>query len=103
AFAIPFTHKQDDEASPSYRLEHFLHRPVAFVILPIFALANTGIVIGGEWAADLMEANSLGIIFGLVVGKPIGITLIAFLVVALGFSRLPLDLNWKHVFGAGML
>jgi Na+:H+ antiporter, NhaA family len=103
AFTIPFTHKRDDEASPSYRLEHFLHRPVAFVILPIFALANTGIVIGGDWAADLMEPNSLGIMLGLVLGKPFGITLVAFFVVAIGLSRLPLDLNWKHVFGAGML
>ncbi len=103
AFAIPFTHKEDDEDSPSYRLEHFLHKPVAFVILPIFALVNTGIVIGGDWASDLTEINSLGIIVGLVIGKPIGITLVAFIVVALGISRLPLDLNWKHIFGAGML
>ncbi|HEX6185345.1 MAG TPA: Na+/H+ antiporter NhaA, partial [Pyrinomonadaceae bacterium] len=45
AFAIPFTGKEDDEASPSHRLEHFLHRPVAFAVLPLFALANTGIVL----------------------------------------------------------
>jgi len=103
AFAIPFTHKRDDENSPSYRLEHFLHRPVAFIILPIFALVNTGIVIGGDWAASLASSNSLGIIVGLVVGKPIGITLIAFLAVTAGICRLPLDLNWKHVLGAGFL
>ena len=41
AFTIPFSHKEDDEESPSHRLEHFLHKPVAFIILPIFALANT--------------------------------------------------------------
>ncbi len=103
AFAIPFTHKLEDEGSPSYRLEHFLHKPVAFLILPIFALANTGIVIGGDWAAELSTTNSLGIILGLVMGKPFGITLIAFIAVTLGICRLPLDLNWKHVFGAGLL
>ncbi len=103
AFTIPFTHKRDDLDSPSYKLEHFLHKPVAFLILPIFALANTGIVVGGDWAAELTSANSLGIILGLVFGKPIGITLLAFLAVTVGLCRLPLDLNWKHVFGAGML
>jgi Na+:H+ antiporter, NhaA family len=103
AFAIPFSSKQDDEASPSHQLEHFLHKPVAFVILPIFALANTAIVIGADWAQNLTSANSLGIIGGLVFGKPIGITLLSFVAVAFGISRLPLDLNWKHVFGAGLL
>lgn len=103
AFTIPFTHKEDDADSPSHFLEHILHKPVAFLILPIFALANTGIVIGGNWMADLTSSNGLGIIAGLVAGKPIGITLAAFIAVAIGVSRLPLDLNWKHVLGAGML
>lgn len=103
AFTIPFSHKLDDVDSPSYRLEHFLHKPVAFLILPVFALANTGIVIGGDWVNDLSSANSLGIILGLVTGKPIGITLLAFFAVTVGICRLPLDLNWKHVLGAGML
>ncbi len=103
AFTIPFSHKQDDAEAPSHRLEHFLHKPVAFLILPVFALANTGIVVGGDWIGELSTPNSLGIILGLVAGKPIGITLIAFIVVTIGICRLPLDLNWKHVFGAGML
>lgn len=103
AFTIPFSQVADDERSPSYRLEHFLHKPVAFLILPIFALANTGIVIGTDWAAELESANSMGIFFGLVVGKPIGITILSFLAVTIGICRLPLDLNWKHIFGAGLL
>lgn len=103
AFTIPFTHKEDDADSPSHILEHILHKPVAFFILPIFALANTGIVMGGDWMADLTSANSLGIIGGLVLGKPIGITLASFIAVGIGICRLPLDLNWKHVLGAGML
>src|SRR3546814_760822 len=59
AFAIPISAKQDDERSASHRLEHILHKPVAFIILPIFALANTGIIIGAGWAQELSSANSL--------------------------------------------
>jgi NhaA family Na+:H+ antiporter len=103
AFAIPFSSKEDDEESPSHRLEHFLHKPVAFMILPIFALANTGIVINADALQTLTTNNSAGIISGLLLGKPLGITLISFLAVTIGICRLPLDLNWKHVFGAGLL
>jgi Na+:H+ antiporter, NhaA family len=103
AFVIPFSAKEDDAESPSHQLEHFLHKPVAFGILPIFALANTAIVIGADWANNLMSVNSLGIIGGLFLGKPIGITLVSLTVVAIGICKLPLDLNWKHVFGAGLL
>jgi NhaA family Na+:H+ antiporter len=103
AFTIPFSAKEDDEDSPSYKLEHFLHKPVAFVILPVFALCNTGIVIGVDAFQSLATANSTGIMAGLFFGKPVGITLLSFIVVSLGICRLPLDLNWKHVFGAGIL
>jgi Na+/H+ antiporter NhaA len=103
AFTIPFTAKADDEKSPSHKLEHFLHKPVAFIILPIFALANTGIVIGDGWADSFSSTNSFGIMAGLIAGKPIGITLFSFIAVSIGICRLPLDLNWKHIFGAGLL
>ena len=103
AFAIPFTPIDDDESSPSYRLEHFLHKPVAFFVLPVFALANTGVVIGADWALSLTEANSMGIIGGLLAGKPIGIVMLSFIAITLGICRLPLDLNWKHILGAGIL
>ena len=103
AFTIPFSRTADDNATPSHRLEQILHVPVAFVILPVFALANTGIIIGGGWTAELATPNSLGIIAGLVAGKPVGIMLASFAAVAFGVCRLPLDLNWKHVFGAGLL
>ncbi|HEX8559156.1 MAG TPA: Na+/H+ antiporter NhaA [Pyrinomonadaceae bacterium] len=103
AFAIPFTGREDDEESPSHRLEHVLHRPVAFVILPVFALANTGIVLGADALQRLAGGNSLGIMLGLLAGKPVGITLASFAAVAAGLCRLPLDLSWKHVFGAGLL
>ena len=103
AFAIPFTGKEDDEESPSHRLEHVLHKPVAFAILPVFALANTGIVLGADALQRLAGGNSLGIVLGLLVGKPVGITLVSFAAVAAGLCRLPLDMNWRHVFGAGLL
>lgn len=103
AFAIPFSAKQDDEESPSHKLEHILHKPVAFIILPIFALANTGILINSESLQTLLNSNEVGIMGGLLIGKPIGITILSFLAVSIGICKLPLDLNWKHVFGAGLL
>lgn len=103
AFTIPFTRIRDDPHGPSQRLEHLLHKPVAFLILPIFALANTGLPIAGDWAASLASPNSLGIMLGLLGGKPIGILAASFAAVWLGFCRLPHDLNWRHVLGAGML
>jgi NhaA family Na+:H+ antiporter len=103
AFAIPFTNRADDESSPSHKLENVLHRPVAFTILPLFALANTGIVLGGGWFYGLAASNSLGIVLGLLIGKPAGITLLSFLAVSLGICRLPAGLTWKHIFGAGIV
>lgn len=103
AFAIPFSAKDNDEASLSHRLEHLLHKPVAFIILPIFALANTAIFVSANWMQNLSSTNSLGIIAGLIVGKPLGVTLLCFVAVASGICRLPADLNWQHIFGAGIL
>jgi len=103
AFTIPYSSREDDAESPSHRLEHILHKPVTFLILPVFALANTGIIIGAGWETELLSSNSLGIIAGLVVGKPVGIFLFSFAAVALGLCRLPLDLAWRHILGAGLL
>jgi len=103
AFAIPYSTRDQDEQSPAHRLEHFLHTPVAFIILPIFALANTGIVIGAGAMQELASHNSLGILAGLVLGKPLGITLACLLAVAMGLCTLPADLKWRHVIGAGLL
>jgi NhaA family Na+:H+ antiporter len=103
AFAIPFSSRAEDEKSPSHRLEHVLHKPVAFVILPLFALANTAVVFAPQWQEGLASTNSLGIIGGLVLGKPVGIVLLSFLAVTVGLCRLPADLNWRHITGVGML
>ena len=103
AFAIPFSPRDEDSQSPSHLLENLLHKPAAFAILPIFALANTAIVIGPDWMSELSSANGLGIRAGLVIGKPLGITLFCFLAVQSGLCRLPAELNWRHIFGAGLL
>jgi Na+:H+ antiporter, NhaA family len=101
AFAIPFA--QGDEDSPSYKLQHFLHKPVAFVILPLFALANTGIVLTGNWLGGLTSPNSLGIFAGLFLGKPLGIVLFSLVAVKLGLAQLPKDVCWSDVVGTGFL
>ena len=103
AFAIPFSAKAEDEKSPSYRMEHFLHKPVALLILPVFALANTGIVIAPGWQHELLSLSSLGIITGLIIGKPLGITLASYAAIVTGLSRLPEGVSWRGILGAGLL
>lgn len=101
AFAIPF--RNGDAKSPSYRLQHCLHRPVAFMIMPLFALANTGIALTGNWISGLLTSNSLGIFAGLFAGKPLGIVLFSLIAVKLGISQLPEDVQWRHILGVGFL
>lgn len=101
AFAIPFI--RGDKKSPSYRLQHFLHKPVAFGILPLFALANTGILLSGNWIEGLAASNSLGIFVGLFLGKSLGVTLFSLLAVKTGLSQLPGDVTWQHIVGVAFL
>ena len=103
ALAIPFSAKDDDEESPSHRLENILHKPVAFAILPLFALANTGVLVSANWMQDLTSINSIGLAAGLIAGKPLGVALLCFVAVTSGICRLPRDLDWRHIFGAGIL
>lgn len=91
------------EQSPSHRLEHILHKPVAFLILPLFALTNTGVVFDAQWQQSLASANSVGIMAGLVVGKPIGIVLFSWVAVAVGLCQLPTGIHWRHMVGLGMV
>jgi NhaA family Na+:H+ antiporter len=101
AFAIPFG--KGEEKSSSYKLQHWLHKPVALIILPLFALANTAIVFGSSWYVGLANSNSIGIAIGLIIGKPLGIIFFSFVAVALGLSALPGDLKWKQILGIGFL
>jgi len=82
-------------------LEHDLHKPVNYLIMPIFALANTGIVLSGDISALLTLPLSLGIVAGLFLGKPLGIVLFAWGVVKTGGAELPGGLRWRHILGLG--
>lgn len=101
AFAIPFGN--GGEKSTSSILQHFLHKPVSFLILPLFALANTAIVIGSNIGETVSQHYSTGIALGLIAGKPLGILLFSFLAVSFGLCKLPEDLNWKAILGVGFL
>ena len=88
---------------PLHELEHALHPWVVFAIMPIFALANAGVPLGGGIADALTSPVALGIVAGLVVGKQLGITLFAWLAVRSGLSELPEGIGWRHIYGAGWL
>jgi NhaA family Na+:H+ antiporter len=89
-----------ESISPQRRLENSVHPWSAFVVLPLFALANAGVAIT---SVDLFDVITLGVIAGLVIGKPVGIFLFAWLAVMLGIARKPEDIGWPHMLGAGML
>ena len=101
AFAIPFG--DGSEKSPSYILQHFLHKPVAFFILPLFALANTSLTIGAGWYLALLSSNSLGIILGLLAGKPLGIVSFSYLAIKMKIAEIPQGINFRQMTGAGIL
>jgi len=101
AFTIPFGKESDH--SPSYRLQHFLHKPVALLILPLFALTNTSLPVDREMLAELGSNHSVGIIAGLFIGKPLGIILFSLAGVGLGLSSPPPELKWKNIIGVGFL
>ena len=92
------------EASVLTRLEHVLHPWTSFVIVPIFALANAGIVLDGGIVRDAAASPvSLGVALGLMLGKPIGIVLFAFAAVKLGVASLPDGVRWPQVAAVGMV
>jgi NhaA family Na+:H+ antiporter len=101
AFAIPFG--SGDEKSPSYILQHNLHKAVAFVILPLFALANTAILFPPSFLESVTNTNSYGIILGLLVGKPLGIFVFSIIGVVAGLCSIPKEIAKKHLIGVGML
>lgn len=101
AFVIPFG--SGGKESTSYILQKFLHIPVAFIILPVFALANTAIVINGGFSEIFSHNFNVGIFGGLVIGKPIGIFLLSLIAVSAGLCKLPEDVRWKDILGVGFL
>lgn len=101
AFALPFN--KTVIKNPSFRLQHFLHKPVAFFILPVFALANTALILPANIPGYLATNNSLGIIIGLLAGKLIGILLVCYIAVKMGMANLPALATWQHMTGIALL
>lgn len=89
--------------SPLHEMEHNLHYPVAFLILPLFALANAGVRLSGVGMDTIMQPISAGVLLGLVVGKPIGVVAGAVLAMKFLKAKLPEGLSLRHVWGAGHL
>ena len=101
AFAIPF--KSGSPNTLSYRIEHKIQWPVTYIILPLFALSNTAITINSEMTGALFSPESLGIFFGLVIGKPVGIFLFSLLAIRLGIASLSTSISKTMLLGAGIL
>lgn len=102
AFTIP-TNVSTTEISPLEKLEQKLHLPVNFLIMPLFALANTNILFKPGMVDGLFSSLGYGIIFGLVLGKVIGINLFSLLAIKLGLSKLPYQSSWSQMIGTGFL
>lgn len=101
ALTLPTT--ADDKESPLEKLEHALTKPVNFLIIPVFALANTNIRFEAGMVEGLFTGLGLGIVLGLVIGKPVGILLISWLSIKLKISELPDQARWIHILGLGLL
>jgi NhaA family Na+:H+ antiporter len=102
AFAIP-TKPSKKLASPAEITQRFLHYPVPFIILPLFALANTAIIIDDNWLESLSSPASQGIAFGLIIGKPLGILLFTWLAVQIKIAEKPSGVTWNQLLGVGAL
>ena len=98
-----FSQLTEDATPPLQRLEHALHPFVSFIVLPLFAFANAGVTIDAEAFSFFKSPVTLGVIFGLIVGKITGIFLFTKLMVLLKVCALPKSIGWKHVFGLGFL
>ncbi len=91
-------------SSPLQRMEHGLHPFTTFVVLPLFALANANLrLVGLDVAALLVQPVTLGIFFGLLVGKPVGIVAFSWMAIKARVADLPAGLTWRHMVGAGIL
>lgn len=89
--------------APLQRIEHDLHGPVTFLVLPVFALANAGVTLQGDVLAQITSPLALGVIFGLVIGKQLGITLATWLAVQMRVADLPQGVLWRQIHGANIL
>lgn len=88
---------------PLQRLEHNLHPWVTYFIMPVFALSNAGVALGGDFFSSYSNSVTLGVMLGLLLGKPIGITLFSYIAVKMKIAQLPSGENWIKILGAGFL
>jgi NhaA family Na+:H+ antiporter len=103
-YAYEICHTSVLIASPLQRMEHSLHPFTTFVVLPLFALANANLrLVGLDVGALLVQPVTLGVFFGLLVGKPIGITAFTWLAVRMRMADLPDGLTWRYAIGGGIL
>ncbi|RWO74690.1 MAG: Na+/H+ antiporter NhaA [Mesorhizobium sp.] len=93
----------DLDHSPLHRLEHGLHKIVAFVVIPIFGFANAGVSLAGLSVSALIEPLTLGVAAGLVVGKLVGVFGSSALAIRLGLADLPANAGWTHMIGISLL
>lgn len=103
AFAFAFPFADGSENSPSYKLEKILNKPVAWIVMPLFAFANSGVVMDARLFGQLISPNALGVFFGLTVGKPLGIISFSLSAVWMRIARLPESITLKHLLGVGLL
>ncbi len=103
ALFIPLRDPKNPDFSPAKYMEHSLHPIVAFFILPVFAFANAGVPLGGISLSTLLEPVPLGIAAGLLIGKQLGIFLLCWAVLRLGWARLPEGIELRTLYGAGIL
>lgn len=89
--------------SPMQHLEHAIHPWVAFAVVPLFALANAGVTLDENLTDALTSSLGLGVVFGLVIGKQLGIVSFAWLAIRLGLTERPPGVRWRHIYGAGWL
>jgi NhaA family Na+:H+ antiporter len=89
--------------TPLQRMEHAINPWSVYLILPLFALANAGIVFESGWSSSLTDPIALGIVAGLVIGKPVGIVLATWLAVRTGLGSLPGGITWTQIIGLGFL
>lgn len=103
ALFIPMRDPNKPDFSPAKYMEHSLHPIVAYFILPVFAFANAGVSLAGMTFASILEPVPLGIVGGLFIGKQLGVFLFCWVVITLGLAKLPDGVNWKMLYGAGIL
>lgn len=103
AFFIPMKSKSNSDHSPVEELEHVLHPWVSYLILPIFAFANSGISLQNMGIGSLFHPVPLGIMLGLVVGKLLGVYGFSYAAIKLGLAQMPENPNWRHLAGVASL